>query len=196
MVSLRVETPFGFQGIVTWRRGASDGIWRTLVKTKVVQNRDDRMSGGPPVQHQVEQGQNQWPPHANLITYKLKNSDDVIMHEAPALAVTTRAMHRKMQTEKNEDEQGETSSEEPPHLSDLERVARRARRITRAEEKRDEVLHDAEVPPVTQDSESNEPREWEGPGIPMKEWEDMRCQRRRESEKYNLWNEVEYEMKS
>lgn len=65
-------------------------------------------------------------------------------------------------------------------------MARRAKRTTRTEEKRNEVLHDTEAPHVMQDLRSSESREWEGLDIPMKEWEGMKCHRRREFGKYDL----------
>ena len=45
--------------------------------------------------------QNQWPPNANVITYELRRLDDGPTCEAPALAVTTRAMRGNLQAEKD-----------------------------------------------------------------------------------------------
>ena len=51
--------------------------------------------------------------------------------EAAALAVTTRAMRVNLQAEREMEGQKEYSSDEAYHLSELERVARTARRTTK-----------------------------------------------------------------
>jgi hypothetical protein len=45
-----------------------------------------------PFQFAIGNEPNQWTPLTNAITYELRSLDDGITHEAPALAVTTRAM--------------------------------------------------------------------------------------------------------
>ena len=45
------------------------------------------------------EGQGQWPSQVNLITYELKSLDGEVVHEALALAVTTRAMRDNMPVE-------------------------------------------------------------------------------------------------
>lgn len=72
------------------------------------------------------------------------------MHEAPALAVTTRAMRGNIQAEK--DVQGqEKYSSEGPHLSKLERVARTAKGATKALERENEIVHERERSNVVHD---------------------------------------------
>ena len=48
-----------------------------------------------PLQMGIGEEQSQWPPHTNAITYELRSLDGAVTHEAPALAVTTRAMREK-----------------------------------------------------------------------------------------------------
>ena len=82
------------------------------------------------------------------------------MHEAPALAVTTRAMRGNIQAEK--DVQGqEKYSSEGPHLSKLERVARTAKGATKALERENEILCDRERQNVIHDLDSSEMGEWD-----------------------------------
>ena len=118
--------------------------------------------------------QNQWPPNANVITYELKSLDDGTTREAPALAVTTRAKRGNFQVEKDVKGQEEYSSDEAPHLSDLDRVARTARRATKALEVENEILQDRERPNVIHDLEGSEMGEWEGPSIPLDEYDGVR----------------------
>ena len=103
-----------------------------------------------------EEEQNQWPPNANVITYELRRLDDGTTCEAPALAVTTRAMRGKIQAEKDVEGQEEYSLDDAPHLLDLERVARTARRATKALEVENEILQDRERPNVFHDLEGSE----------------------------------------
>lgn len=51
--------------------------------------------------------QNQWPSNANVITYELRGLDEGAKQEAPALAVTTRAMRGNLQAEKQMEGQEE-----------------------------------------------------------------------------------------
>ena len=54
--------------------------------------------GVSPTQVAPTYGQCQWPLHANSITYELKSLEGEVVHEAPALAVTTKAMRGNMPT--------------------------------------------------------------------------------------------------
>lgn len=49
----------------------------------------------------VGEEQGQWSPHTNVITYELRSLNGEVTHEAPALAVTTRAMRGNVQAEKD-----------------------------------------------------------------------------------------------
>ena len=84
--------------------------------------------------------QNQWPPNANVITYELRSLDERTTREAPALAVTTRAMRGDLQAKKEMEVQEEYSSDEAPNLSDLEIVVRTTRRTAKVLEKENEIL--------------------------------------------------------
>jgi len=90
------------------------------METIVESHHDDTL----PLQMGIGEEQGQWPPHTNAITYKLKSLNDQVIHEAPALAVTTRAMRGKTPLEVVEEGQDEYSSDEGPNLSELDRVAR------------------------------------------------------------------------
>ena len=52
-----------------------------------------------PTQLAPTDGQGQWPPHANSITYELRSLEGEVVHEAPALAIITRAMRGNMPIE-------------------------------------------------------------------------------------------------
>ena len=54
-----------------------------------------------PFQMGIGDEHDQWPPHTNAITYDLRSLNDGVIHEAPALAVTTRAMRGNIQAEKD-----------------------------------------------------------------------------------------------
>lgn len=69
----------------------------------------------------------QWPLNANAVIYELRSLNDEATHEAPSLAFTTRAMRGNIQSEKDVEGHEEYFSDEGPHLSDLERVARQLR---------------------------------------------------------------------
>ena len=84
-----------------------------------------------PLQMGIGEDQGQWPLHTNAITYELRSLDDEVSHEAPALAVTTRAMRGETPLEVGVEDQEEYSSDEGPNLFELDRVAKVARRATR-----------------------------------------------------------------
>ena len=143
-----------------------------------------------PFQMSVGDEQGQWPPHTNVITYELRSLDDEVLHEAPALAVTTRAMRGKTPLEVGVEGQEEGSSEEGPNLSELDRVARVARRATRESEKENVILHDREGPNVIHDLEGSEMEEWEGPGIPLDEFDGVHIAKVEKSTGYDLWADL------
>ena len=93
----------------------------------------------------------------------MKSLDDEFTHEAPALAVTTRAMRENVQEE--------YSSDEGHNLSELDRVARIARRATRKLEEENVILQDRERPNVIHDLEGSMMGEWEGPRTPLDEFD-------------------------
>ena len=110
-----------------------------------------------PLQMGIGEEQGQWPPHTNAITYELiMRSLDEVIHEAPTLAVTTRAMRGKTLLEVGVEGQEEYSSDEGRNLSELGRVARVARRATRKLEKENVILHDRERPNVIHDLDGSE----------------------------------------
>ena len=72
----------------------------------------------------IGEEQSQWPPHTNTITYELRSLDGEVIHEAPAMAVTTRAMREKTSLEVGIEGQEEYSSDEGLNISELDKVAR------------------------------------------------------------------------
>ena len=66
-----------------------------------------------------EEEQSQWPPTANVITYELRSLDEETTHEAPALAVTTRAMRGNVQPDDEVEEQEEHSYQKTTSYSHL-----------------------------------------------------------------------------
>ena len=141
---------------------------------------------------QVPSGEehNQWPPNTNVITYELRRLDDGTTCEAPALAVTTRASGGNLQEDKDVEEQEEYSSDEAPHLSDLDSVARTARRATKALEVEIEILQNRERPNVIHDLEGSEMDEWKGPRIPLDEFDGMRRAKEDKPNGYDLWADL------
>ena len=77
-------------------------------------------------------GQGQCSPHANSISYELEGLKEEIVHEAPALAVTTRAMRGNAPLEVEKEEEAENPLGEIPYFLDFENVARKARKTTNA----------------------------------------------------------------
>ena len=143
-----------------------------------------------PFQTGVGEEQGQWPPQTNVITYELMSLDDEITHEAPALAVTTRAMRGNVQAEKDVKGQDEYSLDEGHNLLDLDRVARVARRATRELEKENVILQDMERPNVIHDLKGSETEEWEGPEIPLDKFDGVGNAKVDKPNGYDLWADL------
>ena len=75
-------------------------------------------------------------------------------------------------------------------MSDLERVARIARRATKALERENVIFQDKERPNVIHDLEGSEMREWEGPGIPLDEFDGVGHAKARKPNGYDLWADL------
>ena len=134
--------------------------------------------------------QGQWPSQTNAITYELKSLGDEVTHQAPALAVSTSAMRRKTPLEVGIEGQEEYSSDEGPNLSEFDKVARVARRATMELEKENVILHDRERPNVIHDLEGSEMGDWEGPGIPLYEFDGVGNAKVEKSSDYDLWADL------
>ena len=87
-----------------------------------------------PTQVVPTEGQGQWPPQANSITYEL-SLDGEVVHKALVLAGTTRAMRGNMPVEIEVEDQEEYPLGDVPYFSNLEKVAREARKATKALER-------------------------------------------------------------
>ena len=138
----------------------------------------------------IGEDQGQWPLHINAITYELRSLDEEVIHEASALAVTTRAMRGKTPLEVGVEGQEEYSSDEGPNLSELDRVARIARRATRELEKENVIFHDRERPNVIHNLVGSNMGEWKGPGIPLDEFDGVGNARVEKSSGYDLWADL------
>ena len=138
----------------------------------------------------LEEEQSQWPTTANVITYELRSLDGGTTHEASALAVTTGAMRGNIQPDNEMEEQEERSSDEAPQLSDLKKVARTARRVTKALEVGNEILQDRERPNIIHDLEGNEMGEWEGPSIPLDKFDGTKMTMEDKPNGYDLWADL------
>ena len=112
----------------------------------------------------IGEEQSQWPPHTNAITYELRSLEGEVIHEAPALAVTTRARRGDAPLEVGIGDQEEYSSDEGLNIPELDKVARVARNVTKEIEKENAILHDRQRPNVIHDLEGSDVGEWEGPG--------------------------------
>ena len=99
-----------------------------------------------PTQVAPTKDQSQWPSHANAITYEFKSFHEEVVLENPGLAVTTRAMRGSMPLENDVEEQEQDPLGEVPHSSDLERVARQARKAIKALKRENETLQDRPRP--------------------------------------------------
>ena len=86
--------------------------------------------------------------------------------------------------------QEEYSLDEAPHLSYLERVARTARRATKALEVENEILQDRERPNVIHDLEGSEMGEWEGPSISLDEFDGLRRAKADNPDGNELWADL------
>ena len=83
--------------------------------------------------------------------------------------------------------QDEYSSDEAPNLSILDRVAKVARRATRELERENVILHDRERSNIIHDSEGSEMGEWDGPIIPLDEFNGVGNAKVKKASGYNLW---------
>ena len=119
------------------------------------------------------EGQNQWPPHANAITYELRGVYEGTTHEEHALAVSTKAMRGSAPAEDELEGHENYSSDdvEPPHFPDLKKVANATRHVTKALAKDNEILDDMGGPNVIHDLDDSDMGQWEGPEIPLDEFE-------------------------
>ena len=96
----------------------------------------------------IGEEQSQWPPHTNAITYELRSLKGEVIHEAPALAVTTRARKGKALMGLEVEGQEEYSSDEGLNILELDKVARVARNVTKEIKKENTILHDRQKPNV------------------------------------------------
>lgn len=129
----------------------------------------------------------QWPSNANVITHELRGTEATVGLEATAMAVMRRAMRESQQVRKEGIGQSKCSSEEPPNLSKLERVARAARRAVRSLGNRVEDGQGELEELVTHGSESSVRGEWKGPRIPREEPAMESKENGGKGEAYDLW---------
>ena len=109
---------------------------------------DPQTNEPPSVQAIPTEGQNQWPLHVFAITYELRGVYEGTIHEAPASAVTTRAVRRRSPVKDDLERQENYSSYdvELPQFPDLEKEANAARQTTKALARGNDTLDDLEEP--------------------------------------------------
>ena len=139
-----------------------------------------------PFQMEIGKEQGQWPPHTNVMTYELKSLGDEVTHEASTLAVTTRVRRRRTSLEVRVEDQEDYSSDEAPNLSELDRVARVARKATRELKRENVIFHDRERPNAIHDLKGSEMGEWERPGILLDEFNGVGNVKVQKSSGYDL----------
>ena len=166
--------------------GPSNSQYVRFMDGVVESHHDDTL----PLQMGIGEDQGQWPPHTNAITYELRSLDDEVSHEAPTLAVTIRAMRGKTPVEVGVEGQKEYSSDEGPNIFELDRVARVARRATRELKKENVILHDRERSNVIHDLDGSDMGEWEGPGVPLDEFDGVDNAKVEKSSGYDLWADL------
>jgi len=110
-----------------------------------------------------------------------------VVEEAPALAVTTRARRGDAPLEVGIGEQGNYSSDEEINLSELDRVARRA---TKDVERENIILQDRERTNAVHDLDNSDVGEWEGPGVPVDEFDVVGNSKVERSTGYDLWADL------
>ena len=137
---------------------------------------------------EIAEEQGQWPLHTNIITYDLKNLGEEVTNEVSALAVTTRARRGKAPLEVGVEGQEEYSLDEAPNLSELDRVARVARRATKELERENVILHDRERPNIIHELEGSEMGEWEK--ISLDEFDGIGNAKVDTSNGYDLWADL------
>ena len=103
-------------------------------------------------------GLNQWPPNVNAITYELREVYKGTTHEAPAIAITTKAMRSNVQVDAHKEYS--LDDMEPLHLPNLEKVASATRKITKALTRENEILNDGEGPNVLHDLDGSNMDQW------------------------------------
>ena len=135
-------------------------------------------------------GQGLYPSHANSISYALKGLKDKFMHEDPALAVTIRAMRGNAPLEVEGEEKKKNSLKEIHFYSDLENVPRKTRKTTKALERENEIVHEKERSNVVHDLDGSDVEQWEGPGIPIEEFDSVRRPKADKVDGYDFWADL------
>ena len=143
-----------------------------------------------PIQVTPTDSQGQCPSHANFISYELRSLKEEVVHEAPALAIITRAMRGNMPIEMEVEEDEENPLVDVPYFSDLENVAREARKATKALEMKNEIVHDRERSNVVHDLDDSDVGDWEGLGIPVDEFDSVRRPKADIVDEYDLWADL------
>ena len=134
----------------------------------------------------------QWSPNANAITYQLRGMYERTTCEEPPLVVTTRAMRGNAQAEEELDGEENHSSDdvERPQFQELEKVVNAARHATRAVARESEILNDEGGHNVIHDLEGSDMGQWEGPGVPVDDFEAVRKPRVEKTNGYDLWSDL------
>ena len=135
-------------------------------------------------------GQGPCLPHINSISYELKGLKEDVVHKAPALAVTTRTMRDNAPLEIKEEEEEKNPLWETPYFLDLDNVTREARKATKALERESEIVHERERSNVIHDLDGSDVGEWEGPDIPIEEFDSIRRPKADKIDGYDLYADL------
>ena len=106
------------------------------------------------------------------------------------MAVTTRAMRGDAPLEVGIEGQEEYYLDEGLNIPELDKVARVSRKVTKEIEKENVILHDRERPNVVHDLEGSDVGEWEGPGIPLDEFDGVGSTKVEKTSAYDLWADL------
>ena len=73
---------------------------------------------------------------------------------------------------------------------DLEKVGKEAKKATKALERDKEIFQDEERPNIIYDLDGDDVGEWEGPGIPLNEFDSVRRPKADRIYGYDLWADL------
>ena len=138
----------------------------------------------------LERSKLEEPLHFKTTSTSIIVSHDVKDYPNVALAVIIRARRGDAPLEVGIGDQEEYSSDEGLNIPELDKVARVARNVTKEIEKENAILHDRQRPNVIHDLEGSDIGEWEGPGIPLDEFDGVGNTKVEKSSGYDLWADL------
>ena len=131
-----------------------------------------------------------WPPNANVITCEPREKESEESVRNPTVAVMTRAMRSNQPAELESSVHDECSSEELPHLSDLDEVVKATGMVTNEAKRQVELNLREKEEFEPSESEGSVMGEWEGPGIPLEKFGPELMEKEENGKSYALWSEL------